>query len=147
MEAWPSAAFPGQAVRPGLVLHPGLGPQGARPGHAGRRHRRHPGPVRRAVRPPDEMTDPAVVLRARRLRAARGVTVATDVALTASAGDVIAVEGPNGTGKTTLLTAMAGLLPVRGSRVRPASVGYSPERASVLPRMSTERWLVGLART
>jgi ABC-type Mn2+/Zn2+ transport system ATPase subunit len=93
------------------------------------------------------MTDPALVLRARRLRAARGVTVATDVALTASAGDVIAVEGPNGTGKTTLLTAMAGLLPVRGRQVRPASVGYSPERASVLPRMSTGRWLVGLART
>jgi ABC-type Mn2+/Zn2+ transport system ATPase subunit len=75
------------------------------------------------------------------------VTVATDVALTASAGDVIAVEGPNGSGKTTLLTAIAGLLPVRGRRVRPASVGYSPERASVLPRMSTGRWLVGLART
>jgi ABC-type Mn2+/Zn2+ transport system ATPase subunit len=93
------------------------------------------------------MTDPALRLQARRLRAARGVTVATDVALTASAGDVIAVEGPNGAGKTTLLTAAAGLLPVRGSQVRPASVGYSPERASALPRMSTGRWLVGLGRT
>ncbi|HXL96664.1 MAG TPA: ATP-binding cassette domain-containing protein [Streptosporangiaceae bacterium] len=93
------------------------------------------------------MTQPALLLRTRRLRAARGVTVATDVELTASAGDVIAVEGPNGSGKTTLLTATAGLLPVRGDRVRPATVGYAPERASALPRMATGRWLVGLART
>jgi ABC-type Mn2+/Zn2+ transport system ATPase subunit len=93
------------------------------------------------------MTPPAFVLRARRLRAARGVTVASDVALTASPGEVIAVEGPNGSGKTTLLTAAAGLLPSGNATVRPASVGYAPERASVLPRMPVSRWLTGLART
>jgi ABC-type Mn2+/Zn2+ transport system ATPase subunit len=93
------------------------------------------------------MTAPAFVLAAKRLRAARGVTVATDVALTASAGDVIAVEGPNGSGKTTLLTAAAGLLPAGRPKVRPASVGYSPERASALPRIPVSRWLVSLART
>lgn len=93
------------------------------------------------------MTEPALVLRTRRLRAARGVTVATDVELTASAGDVVAVEGPNGAGKTTLLTAAAGLLPAGSVQARPPSVGYAPERASVLPRMVTSRWLVGLART
>jgi len=92
---------------------------------------------------------PAFVLRAARLRAARGVTVASDVALTASPGDVIAVEGPNGSGKTTLLAAAAGLLPAAfaDSAVRPASVGFSPERASALPRMTVLRWLVGHART
>jgi len=93
------------------------------------------------------MTTPAFVLRTRRLRAARGVTVATNVALAASRGEVIAVEGPNGSGKTTLLAAAAGLLPAGNAEVRPASVGYAPERASVLPRMPVSRWLVGLART
>jgi len=93
------------------------------------------------------MTEPAFVLRTRRLRAARGVTVASDVALSACAGDVIAVEGPNGSGKTTLLTAAAGLLPGGNATVSPPAVGYAPERASVLPRMPVSRWLVGLART
>jgi ABC-type Mn2+/Zn2+ transport system ATPase subunit len=93
------------------------------------------------------MTAPAFVLAAKRLRAARGVTVATDVTLTAASGDVIAVEGPNGSGKTTLLAATAGLLPGGRPKVRPASVGYAPERASALPRIPVSRWLVGLART
>ncbi|HZR52580.1 MAG TPA: ATP-binding cassette domain-containing protein [Streptosporangiaceae bacterium] len=86
-------------------------------------------------------------MRAPRLRAARGVTVATDVSLTASAGEVIAVEGPNGSGKSTLLAAAAGLLPTENATVRPATVGFSPERASLLPRITVLRWLMGLART
>jgi ABC-type Mn2+/Zn2+ transport system ATPase subunit len=93
------------------------------------------------------MGDPAVVVRARRLRAARSVVVARDVALTAAPGDVVAVEGPNGSGKSTLLAAAAGLLPVGSASVRPGSVGYSPERAGVLPRVPLARWLLGLART
>jgi ABC-type Mn2+/Zn2+ transport system ATPase subunit len=87
------------------------------------------------------------VLRTPRLRAARGVTVATDVALAASAGEVIAVEGPNGSGKSTLLAAAAGLLPTENATVRPATVGFSPERATLLPRITVLRWLTGLART
>lgn len=90
---------------------------------------------------------PDFVLRAPRLRAARGVTVATGVSLTASAGEVIAVEGPNGSGKSTLLAAAAGLLPTEHATVRPATVGFSPERASLLPRVTVLRWLTGLART
>jgi ABC-type Mn2+/Zn2+ transport system ATPase subunit len=90
---------------------------------------------------------PALVVRARRLRAARGVVVARDVALTASRGDVVAVEGPNGSGKTTLLAAAAGLLPTGSASVRPGSVGYSPERAGALPRIALNQWLAGLGRT
>jgi energy-coupling factor transporter ATP-binding protein EcfA2 len=77
------------------------------------------------------MGEPALVLRARRLRAAPGVVVARDVSLTASRGGVVAVEGQNGSGKTTLLAAAAGLLPAGCASARPGSVGYSPERAGV----------------
>src|SRR5690349_3254532 len=93
------------------------------------------------------MSDPALLVRARKLRAARGVVVARDVTLAAAPGDVVAVEGPNGSGKSTLLAAAAGLLPADGASVRPGSVGYSPERAGTLPRVPLRRWLVGLART
>ena len=60
---------------------------------------------------------------------------------------MVAVEGPNGSGKSTLLAAAAGLLPADSASVRPGSVGYSPERAGVLPRIPLHRWLLGLART
>ena len=93
------------------------------------------------------MSEPVLVVRARRLRAARGVVVARDVTLDAAPGDVVAVEGPNGSGKSTLLAAAAGLLPADNASVRPRSVGYSPERAGVLPRVPLQRWLLGLART
>gem|GEM_PF-1626712 len=93
------------------------------------------------------MSEPVLVVRARRLRAARGVVVARDVTLDAAPGDVVAVEGPNGSGKSTLLAAAAGLLPADHASVRPGSVGYSPERAGVLPRVPLQRWLLGLART
>ena len=93
------------------------------------------------------MSEPVLVVRARRLRAARGVVVARDLTLDAAPGDVVAVEGPNGSGKSTLLAAAAGLLPADNASVRPGSVGYSPERAGVLPRVPLQRWLLGLART
>jgi hypothetical protein len=73
--------------------------------------------------------------------------VASDVTLDAGPGDVVAVEGPNGSGKSTLLAAAAGLLPADNASVRPGSVGYSPERAGILPRIPLQRWLLGLART
>jgi len=69
------------------------------------------------------------------------------VTLAAAPGDVVAVEGPNGSGKSTLLAAAAGLLPADSASVRPGSVGYAPERTGTLPRISLQRWLVGLART
>jgi ABC-type Mn2+/Zn2+ transport system ATPase subunit len=87
------------------------------------------------------------VLRADRLRAARRVLVARQVSLSAAAGEVVAVEGANGSGKSTLLAAAAGVLPTGQEGRRPASVGYAPERADVLPRLALWRWLTGLGRT
>ena len=87
------------------------------------------------------------MLRADRLRAARRVLVARRVMLSAAAGDVVAVEGANGSGKSTLLAAAAGVLPTGQAARRPASVGYAPERADVLPRLALWRWLTGLGRT
>jgi ABC-2 type transport system ATP-binding protein len=90
---------------------------------------------------------PVLVLRAERLRAARRVLVARQVVVSAAAGEVVAVEGANGSGKSTLLAAAAGVLSTGQNGRRPASVGYAPERADVLPRLALRRWLTGLART
>ncbi len=59
-----------------------------------------------------------------------GVSVAVEP------GDFLAVVGPNGGGKTTLLRTLLGLLaPVRGRRsaVSPLAVGYVPQRDHVDP--------------
>lgn len=90
---------------------------------------------------------PALVLCAPRLRAARRVRVLSDVQVAAAAGDVVTVEGANGSGKSTLLAAAAGVLPAGPASHRPATVGYAPERADVLPRLTVRRWLTGLARS
>ena len=68
------------------------------------------------------MSEPTLIVRARRLRAARGAVVARDVALAAAPGEVVAVEGPNGSGKSTLLAAAAGLLPTGRASVPVRSV-------------------------
>ena len=93
--AGPSAALAGQAVPAGLVGRARLGPPAAGPGHPARRGGRDPGALPGALYADNRpVGDPAVVVRARRLRAARGVVVARDVALTAAPGNVVAVEGP-----------------------------------------------------
>ena len=63
------------------------------------------------------MSEPVLVVRARRLRAARGVVVASDVALTAGPGEVGAVEGPN-----LALAALVTPLISQGSRPHPLAI-------------------------
>jgi len=67
-----------------------------------------------------------------------------DVSLTARAGELLAVVGPNGAGKSSLLKALAGLWPCRGSiqiagstlsamsaAQRAHAVGYVPQRSAL----------------
>jgi ABC-2 type transport system ATP-binding protein len=56
------------------------------------------------------MSDPAAAVAVRGLRVAYGsVVVLEDVELTVTAGEIVAVTGVNGVGKSTLLTCLAGL--------------------------------------
>jgi ABC-type multidrug transport system ATPase subunit len=63
------------------------------------------------------MSGPSAVVAVRDLRVAYGsVVVLADVELTVTAGEIVAVTGVNGVGKSTLLTCLAGLRrPAAGS--------------------------------
>lgn len=94
-----------------------------------------------------ELTLHGIPLRAQGITAGYGGDpVIRGITVNATPGQVVSLVGPNGSGKSTLLAAAAGLLPVGKASVRPGSVGYSPERAGVLPRIALHRWLTGLAR-
>src|SRR5213593_1308495 len=59
------------------------------------------------------------MLEVERLEVAHGDAVAVwDVSLVVGARELVTVVGPNRAGKTTLIDAIAGLLPIRGGRVR-----------------------------
>jgi ABC-type Mn2+/Zn2+ transport system ATPase subunit len=66
----------------------------------------------------------------------RGRAILAGVNLSVTPGDFVAVVGPNGGGKTTVLTSLLGALPlVRGRLLRPPTVrvGYVPQRDHVDP--------------
>lgn len=48
----------------------------------------------------------------------RGRALATDIALTVSAGEILVLLGPNGAGKTTLFRTLLGLIPALAGNVR-----------------------------
>ncbi len=54
------------------------------------------------------------------------------VTLSVARGDFLAIVGPNGSGKTTILRAILGILsPLSGTLVAPRSCGYSPQRRAL----------------
>ncbi len=80
----------------------------------------------------------AAPLRARGVTVVRGAaTVLDGVDLVVPAGERVGVVGPNGVGKTTLLRAFAGELPLEAGRVvrtpPTATVGYLPQEPSRSP--------------
>jgi len=61
-------------------------------------------------------------------------TLLSDVDLAVTPGDFLAMVGPNGGGKTTILRALLGALPLLGGRLdrpRPVRIGYVPQRDHV----------------
>jgi ATPase subunit of ABC transporter with duplicated ATPase domains len=77
----------------------------------------------------------AAPLRARDLTVTRGPQIVLDgVDLVVAPGQRIGVVGPNGVGKSTLLQALAGLVPLERGRIErtppAATVGYLPQEPS-----------------
>jgi len=102
--------------------------------------------------------DPALLLEAQNLHVAFGaIQVVWDVSLKLSCGEVVSLIGPNGSGKTTTLKALAGLVPLRKGRIlfngrdltcEPAHervlhhVCLVPEGRELWPRMTVEENLL-----
>jgi branched-chain amino acid transport system ATP-binding protein len=90
------------------------------------------------------------------------VTAVRAVSLEVRAGEIVALIGANGSGKTTTLRAISGLLPLRGGRVEldgrridglgpaaivAAGVAHVPEGRQLFPTMSVQENLELGART
>ena len=81
------------------------------------------------------------MIRARDIRAGYGLD---GVSLEFDTG-FVALVGPNGSGKTSLIRSLAGVLPVRGELSVSAPFAYLPQKLEFLPTMRV-RDVVGLGR-
>jgi ABC-2 type transport system ATP-binding protein len=71
----------------------------------------------------------------------------SDLDLSIAAGDCLAVLGPNGCGKSSLLAVLAGaLIPDRGTVEGPADLGYLPENCPLDPGLTGAQWLAAVSR-
>jgi zinc/manganese transport system ATP-binding protein len=93
----------------------------------------------RTTRPTDQLDQdaPEVVRMSRASVSVGGRRVWSEVNLRVRAGEFVAVLGPNGVGKSTLIKSLLGLVPVTEGEIRvlggrpgehTASVGYLPQR-------------------
>ncbi len=103
----------------------------------------HPQAVRPPAAPPAlvDVREAAVVLGGR--------TIWSDVTATIGAGEFVAILGPNGVGKSTLLKAILGLIPLAAGQVRllggsvggaRREVGYLPQRRSFDATLRVRGW-------
>lgn len=88
-----------------------------------------------------DRTDPVITLQAA-AASVGGRTIWSDVSLHIDAGQFVAILGPNGVGKSTLLKAILGLIPLSGGTARVlggrpgehnARIGYVPQRRAFDP--------------
>ncbi|MBD0737212.1 metal ABC transporter ATP-binding protein [Streptomyces sp. CBMA29] len=88
-----------------------------------------------AVRPPSQPRAQVIALRGAAVRVG-GRTLWSGVELDVGAGEFVAVLGPNGVGKSTLLQVLLGVLPIAGGEVRVlgAEPGKSGHRVGYLPQ-------------
>jgi len=88
------------------------------------------------------MTDPLLVARdVSRSYDVRGhdVLALRPTSLTVEAGDVLAVTGPSGTGKSTLVSVLAGWdSPTSGTVERPARTVFVPQRLALLDTLTVQ---------
>ncbi len=95
------------------------------------------GPDRLRRRP--DAAAPSLLSVANVAKAHRRIPVLTGITVEVRAGDVVAVVGRNGVGKTTLLRLMAGLSePDLGTVERLGSIGYSPQEGGLDPLLTAD---------
>lgn len=61
-----------------------------------------------------------------------GEAVVRNISFTVSEGEMVALVGPNGSGKTTIMKVVAGLLrPLKGDVIKRVRIGYVPQQKAV----------------